>query len=430
MALTHTRSVQRQPGAAKIVEADIAVIGAGIAGLSAALEAAKLGRRVVLVDGAPTLGGQSVGAIIGTFCGLFSNGPQPYQVTHGIADDILRELGAEGALHYIKGRRNTTIVQYDEVALSRWVARAVEQSGIQILLGAILREVVRDGGRIRALKIATRYGDVELRAQGFVDASGDAALTWLAGFECQEPDEPIYGTQMMVLEGIDEPAVAAIDRKALERRLAEKGDAYGLRRHDGFVFAAPGKGRCLINMTHLETPLEPLAASRMVLDGHNQADRLVAFLKDEYPQAFANARIRNYGLPGIRMTRWIVGREHLTTDMVRQGVRTADAVARCSWPIELHNRAAGVHWEEFGDDHMHFVPLGCLIPQGAENLLAAGRCIDGEPAALSTVRVMGPCIATGAAAAHTLDLAGSGSVAQIDISALQQRLHANLERRD
>jgi glycine/D-amino acid oxidase-like deaminating enzyme len=430
MALTQTRSVQRQGSAAKIVAADIAVIGAGIAGLSAALEAAKLGRRVVLVDGAPTLGGQAVGAIIGTFCGLFSNGPEPYQVTHGIADDILRELGNEGALHYIKGRRNTTIVQYDEVALSRWVARTVERSGIEILLGAILREAVRDGGRIRALQLATRYGDVELRANGFVDATGDAALSWLAGFQCQEPDEPIYGTQMMVLEGIDEAAVAAIDRKALERRLTEKADAYGLLRHDGFVFAAPGKDRCLINMTHLETPLEPLAASRMVLDGHNQADRLIEFLRQEYPQAFAHARIRNYGLPGIRMTRWIVGREHLTTVMVRNGVRTPDAIARCSWPIELHNRASGVHWEEFGDDHMHYVPLGCLIPKGAENLLAAGRCIDGEPAALSTVRVMGPCIATGAAAAHALDLAGSGAVDQIDIAALQQRLSDNLERRD
>ena len=430
MALTQTKSVRRQTSAPKIVEADIAVVGAGIAGLSAALEAAKLGRRVVLVDGAPTLGGQAVGAIIGTFCGLFSNGPDPYQVTHGVADDILHELGEEGALHYIKGRRNTTIVQYDEVALSRWVARAVERSGLEILLGAILREAVRDGGRIRALKLATRYGDVELRAQGFVDATGDAALAWLAGFECQEPDEPIYGTQMMVLEGIDEAAVAAIDRKALERRLAEKAEAYGLRRHDGFVFAAPGKGRCLINMTHLETPLEPLAASRMVLDGHNQADRLVAFLSDEYPQAFAQARIRNYGLPGIRMTRWIAGREHLTTDMVRHGVRTADAIARCSWPIELHNRAAGVHWEEFGNDHMHWVPFGCLIPKGAENLLAAGRCIDGEPAALSTVRVMGPCIATGAAAAHALDLAGAGSVDQIDVAALQRRLRDNLDRRD
>jgi glycine/D-amino acid oxidase-like deaminating enzyme len=430
MALTQTKIVQRQPNAAKIVEADIAVIGAGIAGLSAALEAAKLGRRVVLVDGAPTLGGQAVGAIIGTFCGLFSNGPEPFQVTHGIADDILRELGAEGALHYIKGRRNTTIVQYDEVALSRWIAHAVERSGIEILLGAILREAVRDGGRVKALKLATRYGDVELRANGFVDATGDAALSWLAGFRCQEPDEPIYGTQMMVLEGIDEAAVAAIDRKALERKLAEKGDAHGLRRHDGFVFATPGKGRCLINMTHLETPLEPLAASRMVLDGHHQADRLLDFLRQEYPQAFASGRIRNYGLPGIRMTRWIVGREHLTTDMVRQGVRTQDAIARCSWPIELHNRASGVHWEEFGDDHMHFVPLGCLIPKGAENLLAAGRCIDGEPAALSTVRVMGPCIATGAAAAHALDLAGAGSVDQIDISALQRRISDNLDRRD
>ncbi|MGE0153773.1 MAG: FAD-dependent oxidoreductase [Reyranellaceae bacterium] len=430
MALTRTRLVQRAGSAATVVEADIAVIGAGIAGLSAALEAARLGRRVALVDGAPMLGGQAVGAIIGTFCGLFSNGPNPYQVTHGIADDILRELGAEGALHYIRGRRNTTIVQYDEVALSRWVARAVERSGIDILLGAILREVARDGGRIRALTLATRYGDVELRAQGFVDATGDAALAWLAGFPCQEPDEPIYGTQMMVLEGIDEAALAAIDRKALERRLAEKADAYGLRRHDGFVFAAPGKGRCLINMTHLETPLEPVAASRMVLDGHDQADRLVGFLKDEYPRAFASARIRNYGLPGIRMTRWIVGREHLTTDMVREGVRTADAIARCSWPIELHNRAAGVHWEEFGDDHMHFVPLGCLIPKGADNLLAAGRCIDGEPAALSTVRVMGPCIATGAAAAHALDLAGAGAVGQIDISALQRRISDNLDRTD
>lgn len=234
-----TRKVRRQTAAAKVIEADIAVIGAGIAGLSAALEAARLGRRVVLVDGAPTLGGQAVGAIIGTFCGLFSNGPQPYQVTHGIADDILRELGEEGALHYITGRRNTTIVQYDEVALSRWVARTVANSSVDILLGAILRHADRDGGRVRSLLLATRHGDVELRAQGYVDATGDAALAWLAGFDCQEPESPVYGTQMMVLEGIDEAAVAAIDRKELERRLATKSSNYGLRRHDGFVFAAP-----------------------------------------------------------------------------------------------------------------------------------------------------------------------------------------------
>ena len=47
--------------------------------------------------------------------------------------------------------------------------------------------------------------------------------------------------------------------------------------------------------------------------------------------------------------------------------------------------------------------------------------------ALSSVRVMGPCIAMGAAAAHALDLAGSGSVHQLDMEALKRRLAANLE---
>ena len=50
-------------------------------------------------------------------------------------------------------------------------------------------------------------------------------------------------------------------------------------------------------------------------------------------------------------------------------------------------------------------------------MVAAGRCIDGDVAALSSVRVMGPCIAMGAAAAHALDLAGAGSVHQIDAAA-------------
>ena len=78
-------------------------------------------------------------------------------------------------------------------------------------------------------------------------------------------------------------------------------------------------------------------------------------------------------------------------------------------------------------EHVHYVPLGSMTPPGADNLLAAGRCIDGDATALSSVRVMGPCIAMGAAAAHALDLAGTGSVQDIDLAALRQRLRANIE---
>src|SRR5437016_313890 len=119
---TATRIVRRSAGApVRRLAADIAVVGAGIAGISAALEAARLGRKVVLLDGLPTLGGQAVNAVIGTFCGLFSNGPKPYRFTHGIADGILRDLEAQGALHYrYGGPSNNPVVMYDEVALARW----------------------------------------------------------------------------------------------------------------------------------------------------------------------------------------------------------------------------------------------------------------------------------------------------------------------
>ncbi len=87
-------------------------------------------------------------------------------------------------------------------------------------------------------------------------------------------------------------------------------------------------------------------------------------------------------------------------------------------------------WQEFSDDHLHYVPFRSLTPVEADNVVAAGRCIDADPIALSSVRVMGPCMAMGAAAAHALDLAGAGSVHQLDLAALRARIAPNLERRD
>jgi hypothetical protein len=76
---------------------------------------------------------------------------------------------------------------------------------------------------------------------------------------------------------------------------------------------------------------------------------------------------------------------------------------------------------------VHYVPLRSMTPPGVHNLLAAGRCVDGDAAALSSVRVMGPCGAMGAAAAHALELAGKDSVHDIDHAELAARLTANLD---
>jgi hypothetical protein len=413
--------------AAHELEADVCVVGAGIAGLSAAIESARLGRSVVLVDALPVLGGQMVNSLIGLFCGVFGNAPEHRQLTHGIFDDIFRDLDATGDLFY--NRTHTTTVGYDEVALGRWVENAVRAHHIQAVTGAVITEVTREDGRLHTIRFATRFGTLAVRAAGFVDASGDASLAWEAGLPCRLPEREIYGSQQLVVEHLDEEQRPRPDE--LAARVKAKADQYGLLRHDGLAFFFPGRGTAVLNMTHIEAPLEPVAAARAQIEGKVQADRVVEFLRAEFPETFAKARVRSYGFPGRRQTRWVRAVHQLTVDEVRAGTRFPDAVARTAWPIELHDSPHGYVWETFGPDHLHYVPLRSMTPPDVHNLLVAGRCVDGDAAALSSIRVMGPCGATGTAAAHVLQMidapSGSGSVHDVDLTELAGRLAANLD---
>jgi hypothetical protein len=70
--------------------------------------------------------------------------------------------------------------------------------------------------------------------------------------------------------------------------------------------------------------------------------------------------------------------------------------------------------------HGYYIPLSCMTPKDADNIVTAGRSVDGDSEVLSAVRVIGPCIAMGAAAAaYALDLAELG-----------KRLSFNLDRTD
>jgi len=418
-----TREVRRGERAERVLRPDLLVLGSGMGGVSAAIEARRAGLEVLIADAAPQLGGQAVGAMVGTLCGLYSNGPRRRQIVHGVADEILAVLGASGDLQALDDRRNTRIFQYRVPALARWVENAVLRERIEPLLGAVLTGVRMEGERIAEARFVTRYGPVAVRATAHVDASGDAALALEAGLAVDEGAAPIYGTLMITLEGV---ANGGVERAALAARLAEKGAQYGLARRDGFVFSFPAAGESLVNLTHLETPLEPLAASRAVLEGRAQADRVVEFLRREFPAEFARARVKAYGLPGIRQTRMLRGLHRLSGDEVRQGVRFADAIACGSWPIELHAAPESVHWEELGDDHLHWVPLGSLVSREAANLAACGRCISADPVALASVRVIGTCIATGAAAAQLVAVGGNGDLRRTPAERVQTRIKANL----
>ena len=421
--------VRRRPREAKAaLDCDVCVVGSGAAGASAAIEAARLGRHVVLLDGAAQIGGQATGAIIDTFCGFYSTGPEPQLLTFGIAEEIVRDLTRSDSMARIEGRRNTLILYYRHTALQRWLEEAMVAAGVTIVTGALLGRVAFDGSRIATLEAMTRHGEVEVRAGAYVDASGDAALAWTAGLAVHEPAaETIYGSQNGIVRGVDVDALARDGGPdAIKRRVVEKAAQYGLARQDAFVYVLPGTDQVLVNMTHIVTPLDPLGAARMVIDGHRQMDDALAFLKGEFPAAFGAAVVDRYGAPGVRQTRWIKGLYQLSAEDIRAGVRFPDAVARCAWGIELHNSPNEVYWEGFPDGHIHYVPYRSMIHAECDNLLAAGRCIDADVLALASVRVMGPCIAMGTAAAHAVDLAGARPLRDVDAAALVRRLAKNL----
>lgn len=411
-----------------VLEADICIVGGGIAGIYAALASASLGRRVVLADGASQLGGLTYNANIGSFCGFYSNGPNRdscHPLTRIFAEEMFDELKELGGI-FPRYSSRTVVVPYYDLCFLRWAEHKMQSLGVRVLLGCLISGVHRDGRRLKEVQFLSRYGTVRVQAESFLDASGDAALAWAADIPCQESTSEVLGSQVFLLGGVDcsnPPTTEEINCRA-----AQVGVKYGLERLKGVFFYMPIHGGLLsVNMTHIPTPLDPVAASEITLTSKDLTDQVAAFLRSEFPQSFGAAEIVKYGETGIRQTRSVAATHRLTTQEVLDGTVFSDRIARCAWPIELHNESTGYVWHTFPDDHIHYIPLASLLSPELDNYAAAGRCIDADTAALSSVRVMGPCAATGTAAAYALALAGNGSVHQIDLARLQQNLAPNLQ---
>ena len=406
------------------LKADVCVVGAGMAVLTAAVEAARLGSKVILVDNFPHLGGQTYNSIIGTFCGFYSNGPASRLITKGLAEEMFTELRAAGGL-FDQPPGETIIPIYDEVKFLRWAEHKVQEAGVTPILATSVTGVKREGGRLISLEAASRFGLLEIEADAFIDASGEAVLAWLAGAPCNvSAMHQVKSSLMFTLENVNYSGPYPSDG-AVVKALQEKADDYGLPRKKGLVFHIPTEGRAICNMTHVETPLDPMTFSRTIVEGKDQADRVLQFLKDMFPDTFAGAKVRSYAATGVRQARWLSAVKQLTLDEIRAGTFFEDAVARTAWPVELH-QGNGYIWESFPDDHLHYVPFRSMISPELENYVAAGRCIDGDLPALSSVRVMGPCMAEGDAAAKAIFLAGKENIHKIPVTQLQEMVSYNL----
>ena len=126
----------------------------------------------------------------------------------------------------------------------------------------------------------------------------------------------------------------------------------------------------------------------------------------------------------MRETRHILGDYVLTGRDVLEGRRFPDAIARCSYPIDVHDPTGTRGRLEGIQADYYEIPYRCLVPQKVDNLLVAGRCISADHEGAASARVIPPCYATGEAAgtAGALAVRHSTSPRAVDPSLLRETL--------
>lgn len=422
-------------------EFDIVVLGGGPAGIAAAAAVGALGRKTLLIERYGFLGGMGTAAGVTNFCGLHANVHGDIrQVVHGVADDLLARIDRLGGLnkpHSIFGK--TYAQAYDNAAYKIAADDLVLARNAGLLFHAVAAGVVMDGERIDALLIETKSGRKAVRANIFIDCSGDGDLAAFAGapFEIGgDNGAMLYPTMMFRLNGVD-PDAAGEAWKTIPA-LMDDAEKRGVRfpRKGAIVRPMQHTTEWRVNVTQLKSAngraldgTDAIELSAGEVEGRKQALAFFDFLKTNAPGFDKSYIIDIAPQLGIRETRRINGAYMLTREDVLTCASFDDTVGVNGWPIEAHV-AGDVTWEWPdipGSRGFNHLPYRMLLPKKVENLLVAGRCASMTHEGQSAARVSGACFVMGEAAATAahLALAANGNPADIDVMQLQTRLERN-----
>lgn len=412
---------------------DVVVVGAGSAGSSAAISAARQGASTLLVDRLAFMGGTST-SVLDTFYAFYTPGDTPRRVVGGLAWEVVGRLRDEGVCFE---RPNTygagTGVTYDQEALKlTWEALAAE-AGVELLLHSWATGVRLDDGRATALRLWNKGGESWIEAGVIVDASGDADVCALAGVAYEDfasTGEVQSLSTLFRLANVDVPRAAQTPKKelwALMRQAAQTGD-YRLPRLEGSWHRTPSDGVVMVHMTRIPNvdATDPVALTRAELEGRRQVREYHRFLRDCVPGFERSVVVGTSPSIGVRESRRVIGDYQLTRDDVLAARRFADEIALCGAPIEDHHAGGDTEWRYVPGGGVYGIPYLCLLPAGIEGLLVAGRCFSATHDAHASARSMATCMAMGQAAgtAAALAAAAAGTPRGVDAAQLRQRLAA------
>lgn len=372
---------------------DVAVCGGGFAGISAALAAAREGKRVVLFEKEYMLGGLGTAGLVTIYLPLCDGCGR--QVSFGIAEELLKLSIAYGAEadypdNWLDGPGPRTekdrryMVQYNAQLFAILAENLLAESGVEILYGSYVVGVETQDRRITQLHVAGKSGTVAFRAGSVVDATGDCDVAAFAGV----PTETFRQGNVLAAwyylsdrRGYRLQTVGAADVPE-EERTGQEAQPLVSRRFSG---------------------LDGREISEMVRLSHQAT--LAHWLKAR--QADESAVISTLAtLPQIRMTRKIVGEYELRHDELHTFFE--DSIGMVS------------NWKKRGP--VYEVPFRTLYSREMKNLIVAGRCTSVNETLWDVMRVIPCCAVTGQAAGLAAALTDDFSA--LDVSVLQQKLRS------
>lgn len=424
-------------------EADVLVVGGGPAGVGAALAAARNGGTVLVIDQFNCLGGVATAGGHGHIS-KYDEWGTGRRVVGGIADEIANRLVEKQF-----ARRNPHGVWFEVEGLKLVLDEMAEEAGVKVLYHTFFSDTIVTDGSVAGAVIQNKDGRQAVLAKRVVDCTGDGDVAFHAGcpFEvgravdgkCQ----PV--TLMFTIGGVDWKRVQEFQAKyrernpddtepwKLQRVYAEAVDNGDMRPFQtgnmGWWWTPTRPDHVGVNFTHVihvdSTRAEDL--TRATMAGRKQAYETI----DVYRKYIAGMEgcymASTPNTVGVRESRRIMG-DYLLTEADVKGEREFDdAICYGSFFVDIHcvdgPGMDPTQWRP-PEGFKYHIPYRILLPQGAENLLTAGRCVSCTHVALGSIRVMAQCIGMGEAAGTAAALSVEGSVTprQLDVTDLQDRL--------
>ena len=390
---------------------DVLICGAGCAGTTAAIAAARRGASVMLIERFGFAGGYITGVIGASFDGwvdLRSGRPvvgglvAEFAHQHGAqADTMSASYSPSNELREMRETPNRRPIRFNIEGFKRNADRMFRKAGARVLYYTSVVDVLRDGDRITGVVIANKAGLSVIQPKQVVDATGDADVAAWAGAPFDMSDEMQPMSLHFRMGNVRVGATTRDECSAAVKAAQERGEIglyggpwIGRLESDSEVYVnacrSPGNGTNPIDLTEAE------------IRGREDADAMFKAFKASV-KGFEQAYMSSTGpFVGVRETRRIVGDSTLTIDDIVSEKAQTDVIALGAWWLDRHPRGqSGYHMHEMV--RPYDISYGTLLPQDIGNLWVAGRCHSADSAALASSRVtvtaMGLGEAAGAAAA-------------------------------